>query len=1058
MMKRLLLFLAVVFSLNSSIGQLLSWTPDFPKEASDPVVITLDANFGNKGLLNYANTNDVYVHIGVITTLSTSSGDWKHSKFTWATANPAAKATYIGSNKWTFTITGGLRSFFNITDVNESVLRIAILFRNGTGTTVQRNADGSDMFITVYTNAVATRFKTPITQPTYIPRPEPIVKNVGDNIAMEGISNQASAMKLYFNGTVVASSASAVSLTASPAITVAGNQTLVTEAKLGILTKRDTIQFYVPGTVVQENLPAGIRPGINYEADQTAVTLCLVAPGKNRVSVVGDLPNSNWVEQSQYQMKRTPDGKYWWLRITGLTPGTEYSYQFLVNGNLRIGDPYCEKVLDPWNDQYITSATYPNLKPYPVNLTSGMVSILQTAQVPYVWQTSNYTRPDKRKLIIYEMLMRDFTDAHDWQVMVDTLNYFQKLGVTAIEIMPFNEFEGNSSWGYNPDFYFAPDKYYGPEQSLKQFIDACHARGIAVVMDIALNHSFGLSPMVQLYWDSANNRPSPSNPWYNPVPKHPYNVGYDMNHESLDTRYFVSRVLEHWLVDYKVDGFRFDLSKGFTQTQTCDNNGENCNVGAWGNYDASRIAIWKRYYDTMQLKSPGSYTILEHFAANSEEQELSNYGMMLWGNSNANYSQAAIGYPSGPGGTWELRYNIFTERGWSNPYLITYMESHDEERLMTNCLNYGNASGGYNIKNLNTALKRMELCGAFLYTIPGPKMLWEFGELGYDYSINYCVNGTNSSDCRTDPKPVHWEYLAVPERKHLYDTWRALFALRKNSAWSNLFTSNQMNYNLTNAFKYFIVTSGNQKMVVVGNFDVVPLSGNVSMPGLANPATDHWYDYFQQANTAISPNAHTENFSLQPGEYRVLVSSPITIPVTIISFNGKKSGDFNILSWKVNNEIDVQKYVVERSADGVHFSQIGEVNANGASNYQYSDDIASINGNIQFYRLKSIDKDGQFSFSSIIKLVRNQRGWVIEVRPNPFTKTCSVQFESLTNENLKIRLTDLGGRVLLSKSLSVAPGSNIFQLPETASLSNGVYILTVESADAIKTFKVVKGN
>ena len=58
--------------------------------------------------------------------------------------------------------------------------------------------------------------------------------------------------------------------------------------------------------------------------------------------------------------------------------------------------------------------------------------------------------------------------------------------------MPFNEFEGNDSWGYNPDFYFAPDKYYGPKNTLKEFIDSCHSKGIAVIMDIALNHSFGI--------------------------------------------------------------------------------------------------------------------------------------------------------------------------------------------------------------------------------------------------------------------------------------------------------------------------------------------------------------------------------------------------------------------------------------------------------------------------------------------------------------------------------------------------------------------------------------
>ena len=199
------------------------------------------------------------------------------------------------------------------------------------------------------------------------------------------------------------------------------------------------------------------------------------------------------------------------------------------------------------------------------------------------------------------MLLRDFLAAHDWKTLNDTLNYLKKLGINTIQLMPINEFEGNLSWGYNPDYYFAPDKYYGPKNELKAFVDSCHKKGIAVVMDIALNHSFGLSPMVQLYWDAANSRPAADNPWYNTVAKHAYNVGFDMNHESLATRYFTSRVVEHWLTEYKMDGFRFDLSKGFTQTQTCDNSGNNCDVGAMGNYDASRIAIWKKYYDYLLI-------------------------------------------------------------------------------------------------------------------------------------------------------------------------------------------------------------------------------------------------------------------------------------------------------------------------------------------------------------------------------------------------------------------------------------------------------------------------
>ncbi len=1050
-MRRSILSLLIVFFTFPSFAQLLSWTPDFGQESSTPFTITLDASKGNQGLFFYTPTTDVYVHIGVITSLSTSSSDWKYSKFIWATTPVAAQATSLGGSKWSFTITGGLRNFFTGIAPGETIQKIAILFRNGAGTKVQRNTDGTDMYIPVYTATLAARFTLPLTQPTYIPRPETITKVIGNTIPMTGIASSASNLKLYFNGSVVQTATAATTISASPTITTAGNQVLVMEADNGVLIKRDTIQFYVAGTVTIAALPAGVRDGINYEADQTAATLVFYAPVKTRVAVIGDFPGSNWNEQTNYQFKKTPDGNYWWLRITGLTPGTEYSYQYLVDGTLKVGEPYAEKILDPWNDPYIPATTYPGIKAYPTSLTSGIVSILQTGQTAYNWQTSGYTKPDKRKLVIYELLLRDFLAKHDWQTLNDTLNYLKNMGVTAIEMMPFNEFEGNLSWGYNPDYYFASDKYYGPSNNLKQFIDNAHSKGIAVIMDIALNHSFGLAPMVQLYWDATNNRPAANNPWFNPVAKHAYNVGYDMNHESLATRYFVSRVLDHWMTNYKIDGFRFDLSKGFTQTQTCDASGANCNVGSWGNYDQSRIDIWKRYYDTMQLKSPGSYAVLEHFADNSEEIVLSNYGFMLWGNSNCAYSQAAEGYASGPCGTWELRNNIFTEKGWTNPYLITYMESHDEERLMYNNLNFGNSSGGYNIKNLQTALKRMELVSAFFYTIPGPKMIYQFGELGYEYSINYCENGTISTNCRTDVKPIRWDYLLDADRKKLYEVNSALAKLRQNATFGNLFTSNQMDYNLTPAFKRFRVSQGATHLVVIGNFDVVSQSGSVTFP-----VAGTWYDYLNGGT--ITATGSSQSFNLQPGEYHVYLNQFVPIPVTIISFNGKNNGSKNVLHWTVNNELDLKQYDLERSTDGARFSTIASITATGNSSYSYDDIISGFVSPVYYYRLKNIDKDGRFSYSAIVKIRVAVKGWVAEITPNPFTDILQLNIESPLKDEATIILTDMSGKQLFKTTRSVVSGNNAFQFKEAGKLSKGIYLLNVHTSQQKQTLKIIKGN
>ncbi|HWC53781.1 MAG TPA: hypothetical protein VG676_09375, partial [Chitinophagaceae bacterium] len=139
-MKKILFFFPVILFSTVVSAQLLSWTPQFPTDtaASQNFVITMDASKGNQGLLNYTPTTDVYVHVGVITSLSSSSSDWKYVKFTWGTTNSQAQCSYLGNNKWQYTITGSLRTFFGITTGSEVIKKIAILFRSGDGSKVQR--------------------------------------------------------------------------------------------------------------------------------------------------------------------------------------------------------------------------------------------------------------------------------------------------------------------------------------------------------------------------------------------------------------------------------------------------------------------------------------------------------------------------------------------------------------------------------------------------------------------------------------------------------------------------------------------------------------------------------------------------------------------------------------------------------------------------------------------------------------------------------------------------------------------------------------------------------
>ena len=863
-MKRLLSAFACLLFVHILQGQLLTWSPAFPKE-NDNITITVDASKGNRGLFNYANPNDVFVHIGLITSASANPGDWQHPPFLWPGTEPASKATSLGNNKYSFTI-NNIRSYFGV-PANEAIYKIAILFRNGTGQLKQANDDVSDMYVPVYGDNISTRFTTPPFQPKYIPEPENFSKSVGDNISLTAISNKPATLNIYMNGTLIQSAAGATTISASPVITTGGNTVIYAEAVDGATVSKDSIKFFVAGAVDIAPLPPGAKDGINYNPNQTEVTLVLYAPGKNRISVIGELAGNNWTEQSQYQMHKTPDGKYWWITVGGLTPGQEYAFQYIVDGALKIADPYSEKILSP-DDQYIDAATYPNLKSYPAGLTTGNVTVVQNNAPVYNWGNTSFTKPDKRNLIIYELLMRDFTDAHNWQAMIDTLSYLQRLGINAVELMPVNEFEGNDSWGYNPSFYFAPDKYYGTKNKLKEFIDSCHQKQIAVIVDMVPNHSYGQSPLAQLYWNAALNRPAADNPWFNMVQPHAFGFGQDFNHESTVTKFYWHRVFDHWLSEYRIDGYRLDFTKGLTQRTSSDD-------GQFSAYDQSRIDILKNYADTIYKYHPGTYLVLEHLAAKDEEQKLQSEGFLLWSGAGLNhaYNEATMGYHDGnKSNISSIVYNS-NERGFSDPYLVGYMESHDEERLMYKNITYGNSSGGYNIKNETTALKRMEAANALFLTIPGPKMIWQFGERGYDKSIFACTDNTVPATdiCKLTRKEPRWQYMQAEYRKRLFEVTASLIKLRKTQP--ALFNSSNFQYDLTGAVKYFKISEPNLAAFIVANFDVVPKTFTGSFQSAGT-----WYDYL--TGETITATGTAQNMPLQPGEYRIYVNKNIVNAIT----------------------------------------------------------------------------------------------------------------------------------------------------------------------------------
>ena len=819
MMRTLFPCLLFFFATIAMKAQVLSVTPAFPSQ-NDTVTIIYDATQGNAALTGVI---PVYAHAGLITNQSSSATDWKHVQGNWGTADANVLMTPLGNNL--HKISYHMPTFYGFGS-GVAVQKMAFVFRNANGSIVGRATSGSDIYYDVYpANAgLIAQFMSPESTQLIA---------INDSLEFVIASTVKCDMKVYDNGNLVyQDSTKQDSFFLSD--TIPGLHTVVLEASDSNTTVYDTAYYAIAPALNVAVLPGGMEMGIN-ELNDTTVFFKLYAPGKNRVFILTSL--NDYMPDMQNAMTRTPGGA-WWFTEMSVPAGQTFNYQYLIDGNLRVADPYSTQILDPWNDGYISAATYPNLPSYPFGKTTGNVTLYQTAKTPYPWKNTTFQAPNQEELVIYELLIRDFVTSRNYQTLIDTLDYIDRLGVNAIELMPNSDFEGNSSWGYNPMFHMALDKYYGTPDKFKEFVDSCHSRGIAVIADQVFNHAYGLNPIAQMWWDATNNRPAANNPYMNQTCPHPPNCwGNDFDHYVQPTRDYMDRINTFWINEYNIDGIRFDFTKGFTNSSNADS------------YQSTRISALKRMADTLWDINPDFYVILEHWGPDQEEKELSNYGMMLWGNVVNAYYEAAMGYSANS----DFKWGIYKERGWNDKHLITYMESHDEERTAFLIKNYGNgnSNGSYDTRTLATLAERKILTSAFMYTIPGPKMLYMFEELGYDVSIN--------DPCRICEKPILWNYYQNQHRQKIYFYTAAMINMRKKYG---IFNTNNFNYALNGGAKRINLNSTDTNVTVVGNFRVTQ--------GAVYPNFQHtgiWYDYFTGDSVVVS-NA-TAPITFTPGEWHI---------------------------------------------------------------------------------------------------------------------------------------------------------------------------------------------
>ena len=959
-MKKILLLLLVLFSITLN-AQVTTTPTTF--EANQPVTI----NFNKTGTALASYTGVIYAHIGV----TVNGVDWQNVIGSWGNNTLQPALTQTGTSTYTLSIAPDLYTYFGV-PTTSSITKICVVFRNAAGNA--QNNQGT--YINV--GAFQASLSTPLVNSTTI-------LTSGQSLPISASNSGGTAnYTLLANGSFLSGSTGTTFSYTHTNIT--SNKSYELQVTMGTVTfSYKFIVIVDPGTQTVA-MASGLEDGINYNpSDATKATLVLTAPGKDYVYVAGSF--NNWQPNSSYAMKKDPTTDKFWLELSGLTSGVKYTYQYWVVDNtpttgspklVRTGDPYSTLVLSSFDDPYIPAVSYPNMPAFPT--ASGQireVTVLQTGQTPYAWSTAttNFVKPNKDNLIVYELLIRDFDSDRNFQDLIDKIDYLKSLKINAVQLMPVMEFEGNESWGYNTSFHLALDKYYGTADKFKELIDLLHQNGIAVILDVALNHAFGRNPMVRMWMKDSDGDgwgdPASDNPYFNEFAKHSYGVGADFNHSSPYTKYYTKRVIKQWIQEFKIDGFRWDLTKGFTQA--CSSGNDACT----NSYQQDRVDILKEYADYSWFGDnststnawngdPNHYVIFEHLGADNEEQQWANYrinetpskGVMLWGELHTAYKQLAMGYTADA----DISRMGSNSRGFSKHRLMGYATSHDKDRIGYEALAYGASGIG---GNSSTVLSRIPAIAATSILVPGPKMIFQFEELGSTQSLYTCSDGSVntevdaiSGDCKLSTKPQQQWTTWFPSTggANAYNIYSKLNELKiTNPVFSGSYAISSNGSNLKPRIFIWndaLPSTQLKNVVVLANFNTSTTSITPDFP-----YTGTWVNLMD--NTTINVTSTTSPISIEAGGFRVYGNA-----LPALSTNNQFEAE-NMLTIFPNPANDFFSINKNASQVGIYSitGQLVKTFKNLNSEYKYS--IADLNQGI--YLVKITDENENERTLKIIK-------------------------------------------------------------------------------------------
>lgn len=535
----------------------------------------------------------------------------------------------------------------------------------------------------------------------------------------------------------------------------------------------------------------------------SSIEFNLFAPRNKASALIGSF--SDWKE---IPMQKGEDG---YFRTSVELEDGVYQYKFRIQTKSPNFEPdQWVEVIDPYATDVDDEKKY------------GVVRIKDGKRIvdTYVWQHDDTWLPDNHEIVIYEMHVADFSggeiDPHKRGKYVDAiekLDYLCELGINAIELMPVNEYPGDYSWGYTVRHFFATESSYGSTEDLKRFIDECHARGIRVFMDGIYNHTDEETPLLLIdrnywYYEHMHYPKDPGNYW---GPE----FNYDNYDEKLDVKpawKYVGDVVRYWVQEYHIDGIRFDAVRQLANYEFLD----------WLAKQAKKNAAPKPFYNIAEHIPDTSTVVGPEGPLDACWHESFRYFVL----------------PHICGETFEVeKLKEVLDPKWqgyaATTNVVNYLATHDREHVMRELGDRGIFD--------EAAFRRAKLAAVLLMTAMGVPMLWmgeEFGE------------HKRKSQTVTQPKKIAWPLLERDLNRDLFECYKKLIALRKQSI---ALQSDNIEFFHENpdskVLAYERLHDQGERVVVVANFSDQSLSG-YQVPNF--PATGTWRELMSNSEVEVT--------------------------------------------------------------------------------------------------------------------------------------------------------------------------------------------------------------